>query len=237
MCMSIELDHKEGCVPKNWCFHTVVLEKTLKSTLDSKKIKPISLSAYSLGPQSTTKETDKPLVQCQKDMEAAHQMGWKSFLEEGLKGDESETRENRSGLLTFPTWHQAALRQQPCAGTEGTTLKTFGRWNEVVWLVNDETWGPCQGESGLLRPGGSWECRRRSHPHAGFNWSNRRARDGALEEGGMRNELRKELHGEAWKGWRRKGSSWGQLSGNSQAELRRSTEAARKQWKEHCGYS
>ena len=34
-----ELDHKEGRVPKN-CFQTVVLEKTLKSPLDSKEIKP-----------------------------------------------------------------------------------------------------------------------------------------------------------------------------------------------------
>ena len=31
-----ELDHKEGWVLKNWCFWTVVLEKTLKSPLDSK---------------------------------------------------------------------------------------------------------------------------------------------------------------------------------------------------------
>ena len=31
-----ELDHKEGWVPKNWCFQTVVLEKTLESPLDSK---------------------------------------------------------------------------------------------------------------------------------------------------------------------------------------------------------
>ena len=31
-----ELDHKEGWVPKNWCFWTVVLEKTLENLLDSK---------------------------------------------------------------------------------------------------------------------------------------------------------------------------------------------------------
>ena len=37
-----ELDHKEGSVPKNWCFWTVVLEKTLESSLDSKEIKPIN---------------------------------------------------------------------------------------------------------------------------------------------------------------------------------------------------
>ena len=37
-----ELDHKEGWVPKNWCFWTVVLEKTLQSHLDSKEIKPVN---------------------------------------------------------------------------------------------------------------------------------------------------------------------------------------------------
>ena len=37
-----ELDHKEGWVPKNWCFWTVVLEKTLESPLDCKEIQPVS---------------------------------------------------------------------------------------------------------------------------------------------------------------------------------------------------
>ena len=36
-----EVDHKEGWVPKNWCFWTVVLEKTLESPLDYKAIKPV----------------------------------------------------------------------------------------------------------------------------------------------------------------------------------------------------
>ena len=34
-----EWDHKENCVPKNWCFWTVVLEKMLESPLDCKEIK------------------------------------------------------------------------------------------------------------------------------------------------------------------------------------------------------
>ena len=37
-----ELEHKEGWAPKNWCFQTVVLEKTLESPLDSKEIKPVN---------------------------------------------------------------------------------------------------------------------------------------------------------------------------------------------------
>ena len=37
-----ELDYKEGRVLKNWCFLTVVLEKTLESALDCKEIKPVN---------------------------------------------------------------------------------------------------------------------------------------------------------------------------------------------------
>ena len=37
-----ELNHKEGWVPKNWCFWTVVLEMTLESPLDCKEIKPVN---------------------------------------------------------------------------------------------------------------------------------------------------------------------------------------------------
>ena len=36
-----ELDYKESWVPKNWCFLTVVLKKTLESPLDSKEIQPV----------------------------------------------------------------------------------------------------------------------------------------------------------------------------------------------------
>ena len=37
-----DLDYKESWVPKNWCFWTVVLEKTLESPLDCKEIKPVN---------------------------------------------------------------------------------------------------------------------------------------------------------------------------------------------------
>ena len=36
-----DLDYKESWAMKNWCFWTVVLEKTLESPLDSKEIQPV----------------------------------------------------------------------------------------------------------------------------------------------------------------------------------------------------
>ena len=43
-----ELDYKQSWVPKNWCFWSVVLEKTLDSPMDSKEIQPV----YPKGDQS-----------------------------------------------------------------------------------------------------------------------------------------------------------------------------------------
>ena len=47
-----ELDYKESWVLKNWCFWTMVLEKTLESPLDCKEIQPVhpkgNSSEYSL---------------------------------------------------------------------------------------------------------------------------------------------------------------------------------------------
>ena len=43
-----ELDYKESQALKNWCFWTVVLEKTLESSLDTKEIQPV----YAKGNQS-----------------------------------------------------------------------------------------------------------------------------------------------------------------------------------------
>ena len=37
-----ELNHKEGWPPKNWCFQTVALEKTLESPLNCKEVKAVN---------------------------------------------------------------------------------------------------------------------------------------------------------------------------------------------------
>ena len=41
------MDHKESWAPKNWCFWTVVLEKTLESPSGCKEIKPVNPKAIS----------------------------------------------------------------------------------------------------------------------------------------------------------------------------------------------
>ena len=41
-----EFDYKESWAPKNWCFWSVVLEKTLESPLDCKEIQPFHPRGY-----------------------------------------------------------------------------------------------------------------------------------------------------------------------------------------------
>ena len=59
-----ELDYKESWAQRNWCFWTVVLEKTLESPLDCKEIKPVDPK----GNQSwifigrTDAETEAPII-------------------------------------------------------------------------------------------------------------------------------------------------------------------------------
>ena len=59
-----ELDHKEDWVLKNWCFITVVLEKTLESPLDSKEIKPINPKGnqFWIFTERTDAEVETPML-------------------------------------------------------------------------------------------------------------------------------------------------------------------------------
>ena len=55
-----ELGHKESWAPKNWYFWTLVLEKTLKSPLDCKEIKPVNPKGIFIG--RTEADTEAPVL-------------------------------------------------------------------------------------------------------------------------------------------------------------------------------
>ena len=90
-----ELDHKESWAPKNWCFWTVVLEKTLENPVDSKEIKAVNCK----GNQSwifivrTDAEAEAPMLW---PPDAKNWLFWKDpdagkywrQKEEGMTGDE-----------------------------------------------------------------------------------------------------------------------------------------------------
>ena len=94
-----ELDYKESWVPKNWCFWSVVLEKTLASPLDCKEIQPV----HPKGNQSwifikTDAEAETPIFWPPDVKNWLTHWCWER-LKVGGEGDES----GWDGWMTSPT--------------------------------------------------------------------------------------------------------------------------------------
>ena len=79
-----ELDHKEGWVPKNWCFRNVVLEKTLESPLDYKEIKP-----------SQSKRNQSWIFIGRTDVEAEAPILWPPDVKKWLVGKDPDAGKDR----------------------------------------------------------------------------------------------------------------------------------------------
>ena len=98
-----EFDCEESWAPKNWCFWTVVLEKTLESPLDCKEIQP----AHSKGDHSwvfigrTDAKAETPIIWPPHYEELTH---WKRpWCWEGLgAGGEGDNR-GWDGWMASPT--------------------------------------------------------------------------------------------------------------------------------------
>ena len=95
-----ELDCEEGWAPKNWCFWTVVLEKTLESPLDCKEIRLV----YSRG--------DQPWVFFgRNDAEAETPVLWPPHVNSWLIGKDSDAgrdwRQEEEGMREdeMAGWH------------------------------------------------------------------------------------------------------------------------------------
>ena len=137
-----ELDCEEGWAPENWCFWTVVLEKTLESPLDCKEIQPV----YSEG--------DQP---------------WDLF---GRNDAKAETPVLWPPHVKLTHWKRLWCCEGLGAGGEGHDQGSDGwmasltRWT-WVWVNSGRWWGT--GRPGVLRFMGS---RRVGHDWATeLNWT------------------------------------------------------------------
>ena len=123
-----ELDYKESWVPKNWCFWNVVLEKTLESPLNSKKIQPV----HPKGDQPwvfigrTDVEAETPILWATWCEELTH---WKRpWCGERLKAGGEGGDRGWDGWMASPTqwtWVWASSRRRWsweawCAAVHGT---------------------------------------------------------------------------------------------------------------------
>ena len=91
---------KKGCVWKNWCFWTVVLEKTLESPLDSQEIKPVN-------PKEINPEYSLEGLMLKLNLQYfGHLMQTADLLEKTLMLEKTEGRRRRGdrGLDSYRIW-------------------------------------------------------------------------------------------------------------------------------------
>ena len=139
-----ELDYKEGWVPKNWYFWTVVLEKTLESPLDCKEIQPV----HHKGNQSwiftgkTDAEAETPILwpphakcwligkdhnagkdwgQEEKGMTEDKMAGWPHRLDGREFGGTPGVGDGQGGLACFNSW-----------GCEESDTTEWLNWTELL---------------------------------------------------------------------------------------------------------
>ena len=98
-----DLDYKDSWMPKNWCFWTVVLEKTLESPLNCKEIKPIN-----------PKGNQPWIFIGRTDAEAETPLLWPPYVKNWLIGKDPEAgkdwRCEEKGLTGWDVWMASPAR-------------------------------------------------------------------------------------------------------------------------------
>ena len=141
-----ELDYKESWVPKNWCFWTVVLEKTLESPLDCKEIQLVH-----------TKGNQSWLFIGMTDAEAETSLFWPPDLKNWLIGKDPDGGKDwrwekgttkSDGWMGLPTWWMwvwASFGSWWWTGKPGMLLSMRSQRVGHNWVteLNWSPWGYC----------------------------------------------------------------------------------------------
>ena len=91
-----ELNHKGDWMPKNWCFWTVVLEKTLESSLDYKEIKLVNTNTNNSWSSSSLATWCKELTHWKRPW------CWERLKAKGEEGDRGQ--DSQIASPTQMTW-------------------------------------------------------------------------------------------------------------------------------------
>ena len=124
-----ELDYKESWALKNWCFWTIVLEKTLESPLDFKEMQPV----HPKGNQSW-------MFIGRTDAEAEAPILWPSDMKDWLLGKDSDAakdwrlEEKGTTKDEMVGWHHR-LNGHEFEQTPGIGKQDRGAWYAAVHVV------------------------------------------------------------------------------------------------------
>ena len=126
-----EMDYKESWALKNWCFWTVVLEKTLESPLDCKEIQPV----HPKGNQSW-------ILMGRTDAEAKTSILWPPDLKYWLTGKDPDAGKDwrqekkgttENGMVGWHHWfYEHKFEQAPGVGDGQGSLACFSPWDSKV---------------------------------------------------------------------------------------------------------